>query len=71
MPASDITLMQNHLNGLYADIKVTTLCVGDSYKITQGTFSGVSGSVVETTNNKVKLEVASLGMCITLRKQAA
>ena len=71
IPASDITLMQNHLNGVYNDSKITTLCVGDSHKITQGPFSGVLGKVVETDNRKVKLELASLGMRITLKKQAA
>ena len=71
MPASDITLMQDHLNGVYNDSIVTTLCVGDSHTITQGPFSGVSGRVVETNNTKVKLELASLGMRITLKKQAA
>ena len=71
VPALDITLMQNHLNGVYNDIKVTTLSVGDSHTITQGPFSGVSGKVVETNNTKVKLELTSLGMQITLKKQSA
>ena len=71
IPASDITLMQNHLNGVYNDSKVTTLCVGDSHTINEGPFSGVTGKVVETNNTKVKLELASLGMRITLKKQAA
>ena len=71
VPASDITLMQDHLNGVYNDSKVTTLSVGDSHTITEGPFSGVSGRVVETDNTKVKLELASLGMSITLTKQAA
>ena len=63
--------MQNHLNGVYNDIKVTTLSIGDSHTIKKGPFSGVSGKVVETDNTKVKLELASLGMHITLKKQAA
>ena len=71
VPASDITLMQDHLNGVYNDSKVTTLSVGDSHTITQGPFSGVSGRVVETDKTKVKLELASLVMRITLKKQAA
>ena len=71
VPASDINLMQNHLNGVYNDIKGTTLSVGDSHTITEGPFSGVSGRVVETDNTKVKLELVSLGMSITLKKQAA
>ena len=71
VPGSDIELMQDHLNGVYNDIKVTTLSVGDSHTITEGPFSGVSGRVVETDNTKVKLELASLGMSVTLKKQAA
>jgi len=71
VPASQINLMQDYLNGVYNDIKVTTLSVGDSHTITKGPFSGVSGKVVQTDNTKVKLELASLGMCITLKKQAA
>ena len=69
--ASDINLMQDHLSGVYKDFKVTTLSVGDSHTITEGPFSGVTGKVVETDNTKVKLELTSLGMNITLKKQAA
>ena len=71
IPASEITLMQDHLNGVYNDFKVTTLSVGDSHTITEGPFSGITGKVVETNNTKVKLELASLGMQITLKKLAA
>ena len=71
VPAFEINLMQDHLSGVYNDIKITTLSVGDSHTITQGPFSGVKGKVVETDNTKVKLELASLGMRITLKKQAA
>ena len=71
VPASQIILMQDHLNGVYNDFKVTTLSVGDSHTINEGPFSGVSGRVVETDKTKVKLELTSLGMCITLKKQAA
>ena len=71
VPALDITLMQDHLNGVFNDIKVTTLSVGDSHTISEGPFSGISGRVVETDNKKVKLELTSLGMRITLNKQAA
>ena len=71
IPAFEIELMQNHLNGVYNEIKVTTLSVGDFHTITKGPFSGISGKVVQTGNLKVKLELASLGMSITLKKQAA
>ncbi len=70
VPTFEIDLMQNHLNGVYNDIKVTTLSVGDSHTITEGPFSGVCGKVVETDNTKFKLELASLGMRIILKKLA-
>ena len=71
VPAFEINLMQDHLSGVYNDIKITTLSVGDSHTITEGPFSGVSGRVVQSDHTKVKLELASLGMSITLKKQAA
>ena len=71
VPANQINLMQDDLNGVYNDFKVTTLTVGDSHTISEGPFSGVLGKVVETNNTKIKLELASLGMQITLKKQAA
>ena len=67
----EIDLMQDHLNGVYKNIKLATLSVGDSHTITEGPFSGISGRVVQSNNTKVKLELASLGMSITLNKQAA
>ena len=71
VPATQIDLMQDHLNGVYNDFKITTLSVGDSHTISEGPFSGIRGKVVQTDKKKVKLELASLGMQITLKKQAA
>ena len=71
VPAFEIDLMQDQLNGVYNDIKVTSLSVGESHTITEGPFSGLSGKVVQTDKTKVKLELASLGMSITLKKLAA
>tara|TARA_B100001057_G_scaffold73909_2_gene68325 strand:+ start:9606 stop:10079 length:474 start_codon:yes stop_codon:yes gene_type:complete len=69
--SSEISMMQNNLNGLYNDIKVTKLLVGEIHTIREGPFSGISGTVIETDKTKVKLELASLGMSIILKKQAA
>lgn len=71
IPDYEIKLMQDHLNGIYRDIKVSTLNVGQYHRIKEGPFIGVLGKVVERNNSKVKLELPSLGMCITLKKQAA
>ncbi len=71
IPASQINLMQLKLKGVYNDVKLTSLSMGQSHTINEGPFSGVTGKVVQTDNKKVKLEIASLGISITLRKQAA
>ena len=68
---SDIDQMKDHLNGVYRGFDITTLSVGEHHKITDGVFSGLSGEVVQTDNKKVKLELASLGMSIILKKQVA
>ena len=53
VPCSDINLMQDHLNGVYKDIKVTTPTVGQSHTITEGPFSGVIGKVVQIDIKKL------------------
>tara|TARA_B100000886_G_scaffold304255_1_gene235383 strand:- start:249 stop:722 length:474 start_codon:yes stop_codon:yes gene_type:complete len=69
--SSEIRQMQDYLNGIYYNIKVSALSLGQMHKITQGPFSGISGRVVEKNKTKVKLELQSLGMSITLNKLAA
>jgi len=69
--SSEIQLMQNHLNGEYNDIQTAKLSLGSFYKIPKGPFSGLSGKVVEIDKTRVRLELKSLGMIITLKKQAA
>ena len=44
---------------------------GHAYKIPYGPFAGSSGKVIETSKSKVKLELYSLGMTITLKRKAA
>ena len=68
---SEIDQMKDHLNGVYRGFNVASLNVGEYHTITQGAFSGFSGKVVQTDNKKVKLELASLGMSIILKKQVA
>ncbi len=69
--SSEIELMQNHLNGVYQEIQTTSLSVGQTHKIKQGPFSGYSGEVVQSDKTKVKIELESLGVYITLKKKAA
>ena len=68
---SEIELMKQHLNGIYQSVLLTKFTRGQLYKISEGVFSGRIGKVVETQKNKIKLELQSLGMIVTLRLNAA
>jgi len=68
---SEIELMKQYLNGIYESISLTKFTKGQLYKISEGVFSGRIGKVVESQKNKIKLELQSLGMIVTLRLKAA
>ncbi|MDA9203931.1 UpxY family transcription antiterminator, partial [Flavobacteriaceae bacterium] len=68
---SEIELMKQHLNGIYQSVSLTKFRRGQLYKISEGVLSGRIGKVVETQKNKIKLELQSLGMIVTLRLKAA
>ena len=68
---SEIELMKQHLNGIYQSVSLTKFTRGQLYKISKGVFSGKIGKVVETQKNKIKLELQSLGMIVTLRLKTA
>ena len=67
---SEIELMKpidiNHLD----IVSLTKFTRGQLYKISDGLFSGKIGKVVETQKNKIKLELQSLGVIVTLRLKA-
>ena len=67
---SEIELMKQYLNGIYQSVSLTKFTRGQLYKISEGLFSGKIGKVVETKKNKIKLELQSLGVIVTLRLKA-
>jgi len=68
---SEIELMKEYLNGVYQSVSLTKFTRGQFYKISEGVFSGRIGKVVEIQKNKIKLELESVGMIVTLRLKAA
>ena len=68
---SEIELMKRHLNGIYQSISLTNFKRGQLYKVSEGVFSGRIGKVIESQKNKIKIELQSLGMIVTLRLKAA
>ena len=63
----EIVLMENNLSGIYESISVSTLGKGAAYTIPEGPFKGLSGRVVHLDQNKMQLELPSLGMLVTLK----
>ena len=68
---NEINIMKKHLEGLYSSISISKLIIGQMYKISEGPLAGNTGKIVEMKKNKVKLELASLGMTVVLKPLAA
>ena len=68
---NEIELMKQYHNGLYQSVSLTKITRGQLYKISEGIFAGKTGKIIETQKNKIKLELESLGMTVSLRLQAA
>lgn len=63
----EIVLMKNNLAGIYESISISNLKKGDYFTIPSGPFKGQNGNVVQLYNNKMQLELPSLGMLVTLK----
>lgn len=68
---NEINIMKKHLEGVYSSISISKLIIGQLYKISEGPLAGNTGKIVEMKKNKVKLELASLGMTVVLKPIAA
>ena len=68
---SEIESMKKYLNGVYQSISLKKFTRGQIYKISEGLFAGETGRIIETQKNKIKIELESLGMTVSLRLQAA
>ena len=68
---NEINIMKKHLNGIYSSISISKLICGQMYNIKEGPLTGNTGKVVELKKNKVKLEIASLGLTAVLKPLVA
>ena len=68
---NEINIMKKHLEGVYSSISISKLIIGQMYKISEGPLAGNMGKIVEMKKNKVKLELASIGMTVVLKPLAA
>ena len=67
----EIELMKKYLNGEFQSVSLTNFTKGQLHKITEGVLAGKIGRVIEIQKNKIKLELESLGMIVTLKLEAA
>tara|TARA_B100000575_G_C22922291_1_gene534966 strand:+ start:77 stop:565 length:489 start_codon:yes stop_codon:yes gene_type:complete len=63
----EIELMENALTGIYESISITQLRKGVNYTIPEGPFKGQKGKIIDLLKNRVKLELSSLGVLVTLK----
>jgi|TARA_B100000929_G_C15311799_1_gene354113 transcription antitermination factor NusG len=67
----EIELMKQYLNGEFQSVSLTNFTKGQLHKISEGIFKGKIGRVIEIQKNKIKLQLESLGMIVTLKLETA
>ena len=67
----EIELMKKYLNGEFQSVALTNFTKGQLHKISEGVFAGKIGKIIEIQKNKIKLQLESLGVIVTLRLEAA
>jgi transcriptional antiterminator RfaH len=63
----EINMMEEYLSSKYKSINIKSINKGEAYSINKGPFKGYKGKVVTLLKNKIKLELQSLGMLVTLK----
>ena len=63
----EIELMQNNLLGIYDEISITNIKKGSNFTIPSGPFEGQEGKVINIFKNRIKLELPSFGILVTLK----
>ena len=64
----EIELLRNNLKGVFDDAKISKLSIGKEYTIPSGPLKGQTGKVLDVLKNKLRLELPSLGLFVTLSK---
>ena len=69
--AKEIEILKTNLTGSYDQVSISKLVKGKQYTIPTGPFEGQTGKVLDILKNKLRLELPSLGIFVTLSKAAA
>ena len=66
----EIELLKSNLQGSYEDAFISKLVKGKEYTIPSGPLKGQTGTVLDILKNKLRLELPSLGLYVTLTRAA-
>jgi len=64
----EIVLLKKNLSGIFDEVRISKLSIGKKYTIPSGPLKGQTGTVVDILKNKLRLELPSLGLFVTLSK---
>ena len=66
----EITLLKKNLTGVFDEVTISKISVGKEYTIPSGPLKGQTGTVLDVLKNKLRLELPSLGLYVTLTRAA-
>ena len=69
--AEEIEILKRNLTDSYDQVSISKLVKGKQYTIPTGPFKGQTGKVLNILKNKLRLELPSLGVFVTLSKATA
>ena len=64
----EIISLKKNLTGIFDEVTISRLSVGKEYTIPSGPLKGQTGNVIAVLKNKLRLELPSLGLFVTLTK---
>ena len=64
----EIELLRKNLKGIFDEANISKLSIGKEYTIPSGPLKGMTGTVLDVLKNKLRLELPSLGLFVTLCK---
>ena len=67
----EIQILKANLKGTFDDISISKLVKGSEYIINSGLFKGHKGTVLDVLKNKLRLELPSFGVKVTLNRAIA
>jgi len=67
----EIELLKGNLTDNYDEVLISKLTKGNKYTIPSGPLKGRTGTVLDVLKNKLRLELPSMGLFVTLTRSAA